>query len=287
MDNVLSEIGSLRDTFYRAHCGTSFSPEKRAASCVDDFSVELIADLEKLGDRAGNYKEKYINYLKQWAARKSRCMSSMITGPANFPVASNRKKIDSEIRMWEEFRAWRDRYFKKAFAEPILSPEEEIPAAEAELEKQKRFHQQMIDVNKIFRSAKTPEQARQMLADKCKFSAGTIDKLMEPKRFGRHNGFETFELSLSNAKIKRLKEKVATMKARITIKETFEKIIFPGGSIDIENDRVVIYHESKPEQSIIDALKHNGFRWSPRFKCWCRKHTGNAIHAAKRVCGVA
>lgn len=283
---IMPEIESMREEFRRAYYATSFTPDARAETCVLDFSKELSEDLLTLGERSGNYKDKYINYLRQWAGRKSRCMSSMITGPANFPVASNRKKIDSEIRMWEEFRAWRDRYFKKAFAEPILSPEEEIPAAEAELEKQKRFHQQMIDVNKIFRSAKTPEQARQMLADKCKFSAGTIDKLMEPKRFGRHNGFETFELSLSNAKIKRLKEKVATMKARITIKETFEKIIFPGGSIDIENDRVVIYHESKPEQSIIDALKHNGFRWSPRFKCWCRKHTGNAIHDAKKICGI-
>ena len=52
-------------------------------------------------------------------------------------------------------------------------------------------------------------------------------------------------------------------------------------SIYIENDRVVISHDEKPSRDIIDAIKKNGFRWSPKFGNWCRKHTGNARRDAK------
>lgn len=283
---IMPEIEAMRNDFYRAHSGTSFSPDKRAESCVNDFSAELAADLERLGDHAGNYKAKYIDYLRQWAGRKSRCMSAMITGPAKFPTASNGKKLDAEERIWNEFRVWRDKFFKHAFAEPTPAPEDELISAERNLETKRKAHQMMIDINKIFRRNKTPEETRRMFAEELTLKPEFIDSLMKPKQFGRKNGFDTFELANSNVTIKRLEEKVLTMKSRIQTKGEFEPISFTGGSIAIENDRVVIYHDSKPDADIIAALKHKGFRWSPRFKCWCRKHTAQALFDAKKICGV-
>lgn len=281
---IMPEIESMREEFRRAYYATSFTPDARAETCVLDFSKELSEDLLTLGERSGNYKDKYINYLRQWAGRKSRCMSSMITGPANFPVASNQKRLDAERRIWEEFRKWRDRYLKSAFSEPTLPPEDEIVVAEKELEKQKSAHQMMLGINRIVRKKISDDEKRKMIEDEYKLSDATIKKIMEP--YLGVSGFRGFELTNSNARIKRLEEKVAVMKARISRKETFEKIDFPGGSIDIENDRVVIYHDTKPEREVIDALKRHGFRWSPRFTCWCRKHTGNAIYDAKKICGI-
>ena len=102
----ISEIEAMRGDFERAHSATSFSPERRAASCVQDFSQELEADLRALGGSAGNYKEKYLAHLRKWTAAKSRTMSPMITGPANFPAERNRKAFERERRAWEEFHAW-------------------------------------------------------------------------------------------------------------------------------------------------------------------------------------
>ena len=60
----MQEIKAMYNDFYIAYSNTSFSPDKRAESCVNDFSTELKADLESLGDKAGNYKEKYLEHLR-------------------------------------------------------------------------------------------------------------------------------------------------------------------------------------------------------------------------------
>jgi len=73
------------------------------------------------------------------------------------------------------------------------------------------------------------------------------------------------------------------MLSRIERKDNWEDIKFDGGYVTIEDDRVKIFHESKPESNIIIELKKNGFRWSPNWKCWCRKHTGNAISVTKNL----
>ena len=281
----ISEIEAMRQDFERAHSGTSFSPERRAASCVQDFSSELEADLRSLGGSTGNYKEKYLAHLRKWTAAKSRTMSPMITGPANFPAERNRKAFDREMRAWEEFQAWRERYFKRANRVPTKTPEEEIDDALIRLEKERNAHTLMVEVNKIHRRKVSDEEKRKALAEELELAPEMVEKMMEPDCFGQR-GVASYSLTNSNARIKNLEQKMLIMKARIERRDTFEKIDFPGGTIDIENDRVVIRHDEKPEPEVIQALKANGFRWSQHWKCWCRKHTANALRAAKIVCGI-
>lgn len=281
----MKEIEAMRDTFYRAHYNTSFSPEVRADSCVRDFSSELMSDLVELGDNAGNYKEKYLSHLRTWASRKASCLSVMITGPANFPTARNRKANDAESRAWREFREWRDRYIKRAFREPTKTPEEEIDAALAEYEKAKEAHEMMIGINKIVRKKISNAEKKALLIEEWGLLESVAEKIISPDCMGGI-GFHSFELTNSNGKLKRLQEKVITMRYRIERRDAFEAITFPGGSISIENDRVIIIHEEKPPRDTIDALKARGFHWSPKHGSWCRKHTANAIATAKEICGV-
>ena len=70
------------------------------------------------------------------------------------------------------------------------------------------------------------------------------------------------------------------MKNRIDVKKDFKPINFNGGSVFIENDRVIISHDDRPDKETIQAIKSNGFRWSPKMKNWCRKHTVNALRDA-------
>lgn len=274
------DINALRDIFYRAYSGTSFSPEVRAESCVLEFSEELDADLKELGSGSGHYAEKYIGHLRTWALRRSRCMSPMITGPARFPTESNMKKMTYEHNAWIEFRRWRERYIRRASAEKTKSPEEELDDALEAFEKERAYHEMMLGVNRIVRGKMSQEEKLTEMLETFGLHQDTCLKLI------LDSGFQSFSLTNHNNKVKRLEEKVLIMKTRIQRKETFSKIIFPGGSIDIENDRVVIRHDERPEKEVIEKLRSNGFRWSPNWHCWCRKHTGNAIVAAKRICEV-
>ena len=281
----ISEIEAMRQDFERVHSGTSFSPERRADQCVRDFSAELEADLVELGDKTGNYKEKYLTHLRKWIAAKSRTMSPMITGPANFPAERNRKAFERERRAWEEFQEWRERYFKRASRVPTKTPEEEIDEALIRLEKERNAHTLMIEANKIHRRKVSDEEKKKAFSEELELAPELIEKMMEPDCYGRKE-FASYSLTNSNARIKNLEQKLLIMKARIERRDTFEKIEFDGGTIDIENDRVVIRHDEKPEPEVIQALKANGFRWSPHWKCWCRKHTANALRAAKIICGI-
>lgn len=63
------------------------------------------------------------------------------------------------------------------------------------------------------------------------------------------------------------------------------EMAFDGGSVvkNYSEDRLQILFDEKPDQETISKLKHNGFRWSPRFKAWQRQLTSNSFYACARV----
>jgi len=274
----MKSIENLRQLFFNAYANASFDPEKRTEADIQAFSQELEADLQELGS-ANNYEAKYIKHLSLWLARKARVLSWMITGPANFPVARNQKACASTDKAWEEFRAWRKRYIKRANAVRTKSPEEEIDLTLAELDGEKSHHEMLLIVSKILRNKIMDEQEK---IDSIKLNTTFTDEnILDWFK----NGFPSYQMAYSNTRIKRLADKLKVMRARVARKETFEPITFDGGTITIENDRVCVRHDSKPEKAVMDALRGSGFRWSPHMVCWCRKHTLQAIIDAKRIVG--
>ena len=87
----------LEQRAVQAHNWTSFSPEKRGQQLVNEFGAELLEDLAELQaagvseELISNYKSRYENIFSSWISAKSRCASSMITGPANFNVRKHKK----------------------------------------------------------------------------------------------------------------------------------------------------------------------------------------------------
>lgn len=90
----------------QAFLGISFTPEKRADSVIGTYKESCNASKKNLKIK-GLWKEEYADIIQScfdkkhelcvnWLRKLSQCMSTMITGPANFPVARNRKKLDSE-----------------------------------------------------------------------------------------------------------------------------------------------------------------------------------------------
>jgi hypothetical protein len=111
----------------RAHAGTSHVPERRGESEVADYvatiknfnaALEAVADTEERLVEAVAQSERYReNYIKRqsdiWASR-SRMMSTMITGPANFPVQRQEKAWRSYENKAKEFYAWQERALSAA-----------------------------------------------------------------------------------------------------------------------------------------------------------------------------
>lgn len=287
-ESVENSVDKLSTAAFDAYRGTSFSPEKRRDTVIKDFKEELLSDLQELEkkDNIGNYQEKYLAHAKTWLSRKARVMSPMITGPANFPVGKNRKASDSEDKAWNDFRDWRQKYFKGVDRVSQLSPEDDKDVALKDLDKAIINQETMKGINKIVKNKKLDkeQQIAKIVAD-FGWKEENAKKIVEPDRMGSI-GFPSFTLTNNNAKIKRLKDKVETMKRRIEAKESFKPVDFDGGQINIDNDRVTIKHDERPSREVIDKIKSRGFRWSRQYGVWSRKHTARALYDAKQLMGV-
>lgn len=88
-----------REFARRAFYNVSFSPERRGDQEIADYqaTVQSMAQAVKRlakGEREQEAAQEVFDYLrerllkltKDYLGAKSRCLSSMITGPANFPV---------------------------------------------------------------------------------------------------------------------------------------------------------------------------------------------------------
>lgn len=271
------------DLCYRAHVNVSFSPERRADMYVKDYSEQLEEDLKTLGDNQGNYKEKYIRHFTDWMSAKTRCLSSMITGPANFPTRRAEKANNSEHNHFVKFETWRAKYFKAVNRERTLSPEEDLEKMYKKLDDTIILNEKVKDWNKSIRSFKAgkidEKQLSGELAGKGMVERSYVSMFKHSFKYSYWNGFGTLA-----ADIKRQKERIEALKSRIETKSSWEDITFEGGYITVDDDRVKVFHDEKPEQQIINDLKRHGFKWSRFWGCWCRKHTAQAIYDAKRIC---
>jgi len=280
-------LEEYRQLAYDAYQGTSFSPERRADQIVKGYSEELENDLIKLGENAGNYEEKYINHLTSWLNAKSRCLSTMIAGPSNFPTRKAERANRSESNKWNEFHDWRNKYFKAVNRVKTLSPEEDLDNKLKTLDKLIIRNENIKTMNKIISSGYRKELSNDEIVKQL------IDAKLITERLRKYFVDPDYlydgkiqKMSTLGVKIKAARDSVLVLKARVEQKSNWEDIEFEGGTITIEDDRVKILHVSKPGQEIRTKLKSNGFRWSTKWHCWCRKHTINALITAKRIVGV-
>jgi hypothetical protein len=113
------------------------------------------------------------------------------------------------------------------------------------------------------------------------------EKIKAFNREARKNGTEPaawYELPYISKDIKRLKDRIESLKKVDAMKD--EEIKFFGGRIvsDSEENRVMIYHDEKPGPETIQKLKCYGFRWSPKNHAWQRQRTPESMEIAKRIC---
>lgn len=276
------------DAFY----STSFSPEERGAYYIRTYEEELNADIEKMPEEE---KERYISKYKEWVQilfnKHSRIMSAMITGPARFPTRRNEKMNNYYENAVSEFRAWREKVLK-AIARRIEDAKPEEQKADEEWTRLKRS---------IYSSASTIKginDGTERGYNKALFVSSIYGKVETYAKRGDVTIVENAiayvrELNKQSSiiterhkffKLAEMAKAVCEAQEVRSNKEDTE-ILFDGGRVikNYSEDRVQIVFDTKPQPDVISNLKHNGFRWSPRFSAWQRQLTNNAYYAVSRV----
>lgn len=132
-----------RELAVRAHCGTSHTPERRGDAEVAGYVMSILSFQKALAEvadteermveavaQAERYRENYVKRQSEIWSTRSRMMSTMIAGPANFPVRRQEKVWASFEKKSKEFWDWQDRAKKAAIkaikaigAVPVEKPE--------------------------------------------------------------------------------------------------------------------------------------------------------------------
>ncbi len=297
-------FGHLARLAYHAFTNVSFSPEVRAISYITDYSKEITDDLAHfdaialtpeaqalLPAEKARYATNFEKYFSSWLAAKSRCASTMITGPANFPVAQQEKRHNSERKRAEEFTEWKAKAYAAICSKLRKAGVVEVPELEQLdirltncLERQAAMKQMNALYRKFLADPDSLENAP--ISDTLKESV----RNWKPEYNYINVPFESFQLNSINLEIKRIQERIAILSIRKQKAETIgtEEIRVEDGwhiVINYELDRLQIIYDSKPDSGTISKLKSNGFKWAPSQGAWQRQLTTNAKWACQRVTG--
>lgn len=271
-----------------AYSGISFTPEKRGVQVREAYAAELAQDYDNLAKYAetqdekdllvqefARYRSGYAAKYRDWLSAKSRCLSWMITGPANFPVARNEKRNRTEDRRFAELVEFRKRALaaitKKLRPElrPIMSGDSDaVEALQLKIVKAEEVQERMKTANLIIRKNKKAGAAAVVAAlVAAGYPEPLAQKMITPDYMGRI-GFAQFELTNNNANIRRMKERLETItQAKAT---PAQEVI--GSAATIQDDpaanRVRLFFQGKPCEEIRSRLKSGGFRWSPTIGAW-------------------
>ncbi|SDZ90493.1 Antirestriction protein ArdC [Flavobacterium gillisiae] len=289
---------------YRAHTGTSFSPEKRAVQEQETYFGHLESTYNKYkGIAIKNDKlevfEKGFSYLQSGYLKRKLAllhsrngfMSTMITGAGNFPFSRMNKKSESIHTKEGEIYKFLDYAEDKLKNSLRLDTEKPIKAGSdnaLDLLKQKlviaeKEHAKNLLGNKImakFRKLDLSDEEKFDLffAELAKndFSDSEITSLKRYMRTFRY-GVSGFHNTNSNARIKTLKEKIAREEKLQTNKSEKgnTEYVFDEGTVVLNRDinRIQILFEGKPNEETRADLKKGGlaFRWSPKEGAWQRQ----------------
>ena len=282
------------DLAVRAFDGTSHSPEERARFYIHSYEDILQSDLKLIpNEEQERYTAKFREWVRTLFERHSRILSPMITGPARFPTSRNNKANNAYDNAVNEFEEWRKRAVK-AINKRI---EDAKPEEQKQAEEWLRLKRDIEDIAATLKAIDTGENKYSYrplfvssLYGKLERIAnnGKADLILKATEYIKQLN-ETLPKPIFTARHKfwKLSEVVqASIKKESELRGKDDaEMAFDGGMVvkNYSEDRLQILFDEKPDQETISKLKHNGFRWSPRFKAWQRQLTSNSFYACARV----
>lgn len=240
---------------------------------------------EKAYTLADRYAKRLADNMNAELRIMCMCPSIMISGAGNFPVCKKEKQNAAWDRNKEEYNSIqgiKDKIKNIPYERNQIKSgdADAIEKLEAKLKKLKDHQEEMKAVNKAVRMKDTEKGDEKLRA--MGYSDEQIKKLREPDFRGRI-GYHNYTLRNNNANIHRVESRLKELK------ESKEK-----GTSEQETDvckivenmeqmRLQLIFDGKPDSEVRDILKKNGFRWSPKNTAWQRQLTDNARHSASKA----
>lgn len=272
---------------YNAQCA-------EAAAILEKVKAKCATDEQR--ERAEYLYNRYCSVLAEAINRDNeigtRCPSVLICGAGNFPTRKKEKQIAAWDKNMENFRK-ADHYLdmlKRAHTLAVKSDDPEVlDFLRAKLAGLEEAHTLMVSANAYYRKNKALKGFEGIPAD-------TMAWITRPGVYlpGGRNGdgsplafygkpFPTYELTNSNANIKRVKQRIETLEAVKASKPIEEEHDGYSYREDAEAMRVQFQFDGKPDDETRALLKRNGFRWAPSLGVWQRQLNDNGKYAAHRV----
>jgi hypothetical protein len=294
---------SLAQAAYR---GISFTPERRGESTRQEYAATLASDYSSLLELAQKnstadllpaeferYREGYAKRYRAYLASNSRCISWMITGPANFPTARNEKRNNVAHKRLTELCEFRERALdaiRKTLCpglRPIMSGDSDaVERLAAKITEAETLQARMKAANLIVRNYIKKDHSvgiTELVAQG--FSESNAKQLFEPDFCGRY-GFPDYALTNNNANIRRMKERLEQ------ISKTKAAVGFEAQGVNARledcpaENRVRLFYPGKPSEEVRSRLKSMGFRWSPTIGCWQAYRHQHTYDFAKAEAGL-
>lgn len=282
-------------TAYNAHSGTSFSPEKRAVSEQKEYFQHLehvfktnrkkavaLGKLEEFETKFERYKEGYLKRFLEHVRSKIGFYSTMIAGPANFPVRRMEKKanaINAKLNVLIDYQKYAD-FFKAESGIIKTGSETALSKLEAKLKTTEEVHTRMLEGNKLLKKLRADKNATEKDYKDAFINIGfDLETSKKEANYMFNYSYAGFFTTNSSAKIRTIKKQIALEKRlkekAVVSAENPTETTFKGGSIenDFTDNRIKVFFDSIPEPEVRSFLKKAGqaFKWSPKNKAWQRQ----------------
>ena len=241
---------------------------------------------EKIDSLLDTYARKLAANMNKGYEIDARVPSILIAGGSNFPTRKKEKQNaarDSNYREWQDIQGLLDKIRSTGMGGISADDPQAVQKLEKKLESLEKAQETMKAVNAYYRKHKTldgcphlpPEELEKLKAD------------MASSWHLEDKPFATWALSNNSAEIRRVKDRIKSLSQQKEI--GFVGWEFDGGKVEAntEANRLQIFFEDKPDEATREALKSNGFRWSPKAGAWQRQLTSNAYYAADYVKAIA
>ena len=237
---------------------------------------------EKIDSLVDTYARKLAENMNSSFSIEARVPSVLIAGGSNFPVRKKEKQNaarDRNMEDWNEIQGLLDKIRSTGMGGISADDPQAIQKLEAKLEKLQTAQDTMKAVNAYYRKHKTLDGCPNLSAERIE----AMKAEMSSQWHIQDKPYPSWALSNNNAEIRRIKGRIAELtKKQETAYAGWE---FDGGTVEMnrEDNRLQIFFEEKPDEKTREALKENGFRWSPKAGAWQRQLNDNAIYAADRL----
>ncbi|MEG0791695.1 MAG: hypothetical protein RSG23_08700 [Gordonibacter sp.] len=264
LNNEAARAAHSANSFREFHSDAAdYRAEVDEAYELADWAAERNPErAEEAYSLAGRYAQRFAEWYNKGYAIESMCPSMLVSGRANFPVKKKERQNASREKHMDNYDALKGILAKirriGTGADIIKSNDqnaaEKLRAKIAQLEAN---HEVMKKAN------------------------------AEARKNGEESPYPSWKLSNNRQNINAAKKRLASIEAQKERGTAKGEAVIKGEQCRvIENAelmRLQLVFDGKPCDEAREALKHWGFRWSPKNGAWQRQLTGNARFALRQL----